>query len=74
MLLKYDFNHFQLKDTVEILCDFWKFKYCHINQCTACNIYSTYCKKILSKRWDEKWGDFETIISSIENLIQNIFF
>ena len=64
MLLRYDFNHFQLKDTAEILCDFWKFKYYHTNRCNPCRTYSTYCKAILSERWDEKWGDFETNFSN----------
>ena len=25
-----------------------------------------HCKYILSKIWDKEWGDFETVISSIE--------
>ena len=67
ILLRYDFNHFQLKHTAEILCDFWNFKYYHTNRCNACHIYSTYFKAILSERWNKNWGDFETIITSIEN-------
>ena len=66
MLLK--FEYFQSKDTAEILCDFWKLKYYHRIQCIIYNTYSIYCKAILSKRWDEKRGEFETVISSIKNL------
>ena len=73
MSLRYDFNHFQLKDTAEILCGFWNFKY-HANRCKACHTYSTYCKAILSERWDKKWDDFETGITSIENHDQKYLF
>ena len=72
MLLK--FEYFQLKDTAEILCDFWKLKYYHRNQCIIYNTYSTYCKAILSKRWDKKWSEFETVISSIKNLDSKYLF
>ena len=60
-------ENFEMKDTAEVLCDFWKFNYHHDkSRCKACSLYSMYCKYILSKTWDEKWGDFETVISVIE--------
>ena len=67
MSLRYDFNHFRLKDTAEILCDFWNLKYYHTNRCNACHTYSTNCKAIFSERWDKKWGGFKTVITSTEN-------
>ena len=64
MLLRYNFDYFEMKDTAEILCDFWNYNYLHDK--SRCNVYSMYCKYILSKRWDKEWGDFETVISSIQ--------
>ena len=65
MSLRYDFNHFQLKDTAEILCDFWNFKYYHTNRCNACRTSSAYCKAILKDGM--KNGVILKLISAIEN-------
>ena len=69
---KFDYNHFELLDTGDLFINIWSYSnnlnenICKKN-CKLCNIYRQYCTKILKKRWQEEWGNFNKIMKKIYN-------
>ena len=70
--LKFNKNYFEEEDTPHLIINLWAYNYYPNHQpCTACEIYSSFCKKVLKKRWDADWGDFDLVMGKIKKCDQN---
>ena len=68
---KFNYNHFEELDTGDLFINIWSYSYNLINvckeKCKLCPIYRKYCTKILKKRWQKEWGNFNKIMRKIYN-------
>ena len=68
---KFDYNHFEILDTGDLFINIWSYSYNLKNvckeKCKLCHIYRQYCTKILKKRWNKKWGNFNKTMRKIYN-------
>ena len=68
---KFNYNDFEILHTGDLFINIWSYSYNLKNvckkKCKLCNIYRQYCSKILKKRWEEEWGNFNEIMKKIYN-------
>ena len=60
--LKFNKNYFEEQDTPHLIINLWAYNYYPNHQ---------HCTKVLKKRWDADWGDFDLVMGKIKKCNQN---